>query len=605
RGRSVPGRGAHDCPAPRRRVRSDRPRPTRSGRLARRHRRHAAPRAGRRRRRRRHRVHRRARAPDARRPRDRARREPSRQHRAAQGRPGHRRERGPRLRDARRRQADGGARPPASRHAPRRRAATGGHGRRADRRHPSRGPGAAARCVSGASQRAVVTGGRRSSWLLPTRRLAFVLLASVGLAVWGGFAPGPRLVLFAIDGALALAVVVDALFALGPRVELDRQVAGIFSVGRPNLVTLHVRSRTWRRLTAIVADDPLDGCVATGNPVSIGIAPGGSTTVRYELVPSHRGPRALGGVTIRYPSPLGLVARQDRVLLPSTVDVYPDVHAARALELLRRQGRDGARTGSLRVRGGDTEFERLRPYQRGDEVRHVDWRASARRDDLTVRQFQTESNQNIVFALDVGRGMRGETHGETRGLDALTALDHALNAALLTADVALRGGDRAGLLVFDDAPRSFVAPAMGRSAGLRLTRAVYALEAGFAATDYRSAVTYFRSQVRARSLLVLFTNLLDRRSASELAASVRGLMPQHVPLCVLMRDTEVEAMAVRPASGAEGLYVRAAAAETLAWRDSLIRGLRRSGALVLDTKPNELTPELVRTYLEVKTRRLL
>jgi uncharacterized protein (DUF58 family) len=442
---------------------------------------------------------------------------------------------------------------------------------------------------------------RPTSRLLPTPRLATLMLASVALAVWGGYAPGPRLALFAVDGLLALAVAVDALLALGPRVELDRQVAGIFSVGRPNLVTLLARNRSWRALKATIADDPLEGCTAIGNPARIAVAAGGSSTLRYELVPSRRGSRALGAVTLRYASPLGLVARQDRAFLPGTIDVYPDVHAARALELLRRQGRDGARTGSLRVRGGDTEFERLRPYQRGDEMRQVDWRASARRDDLTVRQFQTESNQNIVFALDVGRGMRGES-AQSGGL---SVLDHALNAALLAADVALRGGDNAGLMVFDDAPRSFVAPARGRTGGRRLTRAVYALEAGFAATDYRAAMTYFRSQVRARSLLVIFTNLFDRRSASELAAAVRGLMPQHVPLCVLMRDTEVEALAVQPASRAEDLYVRAAAAETLDWRDSLIRGLRRSGALVIDTKPSDLTPELVRTYLEVKTRRLL
>ncbi|HEX3769667.1 MAG TPA: DUF58 domain-containing protein [Polyangiaceae bacterium] len=442
---------------------------------------------------------------------------------------------------------------------------------------------------------------RPSTRLVPTARLAAIAIASVALAVWGGYAPGARTALFAVDGALAVAVILDALLAIGPRVELDRQVAGIFSVGRSNVVTLHAHSRATRALRGVLADDPLDGCTATGNPAEVVLPPGGSVAVRYEVVPSHRGPRAMGAVTVRYRSPLGLIARQDRTPLPATVDVYPDVHAARSLELLRRQGRDGVRSGSLRARGGDTEFERLRPYQRGDEVRHVDWRASARRDDMTVRQFQTESNQNIVFALDVGRGMRGETGGA----NDLTALDHALNAALLTADVALRGGDRAGLLVFDDAPRTFVAPSMGRTAGRRLTRAVYALEAGFAATDYRAAVTYFRSQVRARSLLVIFTNLLDRRSAAELAASVRGLMPLHVPLCVLMRDTEVEALVTRAASGADDLYVRAAAAETLAWRDSLIRGLRRSGALVLDAKPGELTPELVRAYLEVKTRRLL
>src|SRR5258706_6808774 len=292
------------------------------------------------------------------------------------------------------------------------------------------------------------------------------------------------------------------------------------------------------------------------------------------------------------------VARQERIELPARVDVYPDVHAAPALEILPRQDRQDARLGSLRVRGGDTEFERLRPYTRGDETRHVDWRASARRDDLTVRQFQAESNQNVVFALDIGRGMRGESAG-------LTSIDHALNAALLAADVALRGGDKAGLMAFDDLPRTFMPPTGGRAGGRKLTRAVYALEAGFAATDYRAAMTYLQTQVRARSLLVIFTNLLEPRSAKELSSSLRGLLPRHLPLCVLMRDTDVEALAVAPAQGEADLYVRAAAAEALAWRDSIIHTLKSSGVMVLDARPGDVTPELVKSYLEIKARRLL
>jgi uncharacterized protein (DUF58 family) len=266
--------------------------------------------------------------------------------------------------------------------------------------------------------------------------------------------------------------------------------------------------------------------------------------------------------------------------------------------MLRRQGREDARLGSLRVRGGDTEFERLRPYQRGDEIRHVDWRASARRDDLTVRQYQAESNQNVVFALDVGRGMRGESGG-------LTSVDHALNAALLAADVAIRGGDRAGFLAFDDQPRAFLRPSGGRSGARKLTRAVYALDAGMAATDYRLAMTFLQSQVRARSLLVVFTNLLDPRSAKDLASSVRSLLPRHLPLVVLMRDEDVETLAADPARAEIDLYVRAAAAEALAWRDGLVRSLQRSGVLVLDARPGDVTPSLVKRYLEIKARRLL
>jgi uncharacterized protein (DUF58 family) len=434
--------------------------------------------------------------------------------------------------------------------------------------------------------------------MVPTRRLAVFAFAATIVAIGAGFVPELRTALLAIDGVLVLGVVVDVLFGLGRRVEVHREAAAIFSVGRPNAVTIHLKSRTPRALRGTVADDPLEACEAIGNPARFDVAAHTSTSVRYEVVPSQRGRRTWGAVTLRYASPLGLVARQQRTLLTAKVDVYPDVHAARALELLRRQGRQDARLGSLRVRGGDTEFERLRPHQQGDEIRHIDWRASARRDDLTVRQFQAESNQNVVFALDVGRSMRGMAGG-------LSAIDHALNAALLTADVALRGGDKAGLMVFDETPRSFVQPTGGRAGGHKLTRAAFALEAGLAATDYRAAMAFLRAQVRARSLFIVFTNLLEPRSAKDLAVSLKGLLPRHLPLCVLMRDNDIEALVTAPASTTDDLYVRAAAAETLAWRDSLIRGLRNAGVLVLDVKPGDLTPELVKGYLEVKARRLL
>ena len=441
---------------------------------------------------------------------------------------------------------------------------------------------------------------RPASWILPTGRLAFLAFVVAAVAVSDGFVRGARPAVFAIDGILALVAIVDALFVLGPRLEFDRQTADIFSLGRPNPVVLHVRSRSWRTraLRGTIADDPLESCSENGNPAPFAVRSGESASVRYEIVPTRRGPRAFGAVTARYRSPLGLVARQDRAPVAGRVEVYPDVHAARALELLRRQGRENTFGGSLRARGGDTEFETLRPYRHGDEVRHVDWRASARRDDLTVREFRTESNQNVLLALDVGRAMRGESHG-------ISALDRALNAALLMADVAIRAGDRAGLMAFDDQTRCFVAPAGGPAAGRRLAHAAYALEAGLAATDYRGAMATLRTRTRARSLFVVFTHLLDARSASELAGSVKGLLPQHVPLCVLMRDPEIESLALRPPNGTRDLYVRAAAAEALAWRDALVRQLRKIGALVLDTTPEELTPSLVRTYLDVKTRRIL
>jgi len=434
--------------------------------------------------------------------------------------------------------------------------------------------------------------------LVPTRRLAALAGAAIALAILAGYAKQGRTAWLAADALLLLGALVDALFARGVRVEVERQVAEIFSVGRINAVTIELRNRTRRRLRVVVDDDPLPEVNRAGLPATIDLAPHATASLRYDVTPTRRGARSFEAVAVRTTMPLGLLARIDRFTLPFDVDVYPDVHAARVLELLRRQGRADARLGSLRTRGGDTEFERLRPYVLGDDPRHVDWRATARRDDVTVRQYQAESNQNVVFALDVGRAMRGESGG-------LTAMDHALNAALLAADVALRSGDRAGLLAFDDAPRAYLPPSGGRSGGRKLIRAVHDLEAGFAATDYRAALGFLQTQVRARSLVVLFTHFLERRSAAELASAVRSLRPRHLPLCVLLRDRDVDALVTAPASGGDDLYVRAAAAETLAARDALVRDLRNSGVLVLDAAPEDVTPSVVRKYLEIKARRLL
>jgi uncharacterized protein (DUF58 family) len=479
--------------------------------------------------------------------------------------------------------------------------------------------------------------------VVPTRRLAVFASLATLLGVLGGYVPSVRPALFTVDLMIAFGVLIDILLATGKRVEIRRHAAAIFSVGRPNAVTILLRNFSGRALRGRFADDPFESCAVRGNPGVFALAPYGETSVTYEIVPTRRGTRTMGGVSVRYPSILGLVARQERCALPATVDVYPDVHAARSLELLRRQGRQDARLGSLRVRGGDTEFERLRPYQVGDEFRHIDWRASARRDDLVARQFQAESNQSIVFALDIGRAMRGESAGPARtpqaagsstlsdaspaaasstpsrpppgeapappatldGAEGLPLIDCALNAVLLTADVALRAGDKAGLVVFDDAPRLFVPPAAGLSAGRRLTRAVHAVEAGLAATDYAAAVGFLRSLVRERSLFVFFTQLLEARSARELASAVKSLLPKHLPMCVLLRDPDVEMLVTGPIRGADDLYVRAAAAEALAWRDGLVRGLASSGVLVVDATPLQLTPQLVKRYLEVKARRLL
>ena len=251
--------------------------------------------------------------------------------------------------------------------------------------------------------------------------------------------------------------------------------------------------------------------------------------------------------------------------LAGTSTCTPTSTRRASLELLRRQGRQDARLGSLRVRGGDTEFERLRPYQRGDEIRHIDWRAIARRDDLTVRQYQAESDQNVVFALDVGRAMRGDSGGLTqRRPRAQRGAARGRRRAPRRRQGGAHGVRRRAA--------HFVHADGGRAGGRKLTRAVYALEAGLAATDYRAGdgVPPRRRCARARSSSSSRTSSSrarprsSRRRSGALAAAPPALRPhaRHG------RRGAGHRRARRPPSD---LYVRAAAAETLAWRDTLIR----------------------------------
>ncbi len=434
--------------------------------------------------------------------------------------------------------------------------------------------------------------------MIPSRRLAFIGFLIALFACASAIDKNLAFFVNIIDGLLIALVALEVLLIRGTRFVAEREAPDIFSVGRTHLVTLTIRNRSGRRLQATISDDPVGDCVRADLPQTVSFTPHSQAIVKYALTAEKRGRKQFGAVVVRYPSPLGLLWRQERIALVQNIDVYPDVHAARALELMRKQGRGDARMGSLLVRGGETEFERLRAYEIGDEPRRIDWRATARRGDVTVRQYQTESNQNIIFALDVGRGMLGESEG-------LSYVDRALNASLLAADVALRTGDRAGLFVFDDAPKRYLAPVGGKSGGQRLIRAVYELNANLAATDYRGSLAFLRAQSSARSLVIIFTQLLDARSGNDLSASARSLMPRHLPLVVLMRDVDVERAAIAPIEGEIDVYERAAAAEALAWRDSLISRLRRDGVFVIDTRPDDLTPDLVKQYLEIKTRRLL
>jgi uncharacterized protein (DUF58 family) len=434
--------------------------------------------------------------------------------------------------------------------------------------------------------------------MLPSRWLV-LLLALPALAALGLFAAPELFVpLVAFDAVLVLLVFVDGVLSRRVLVTAERECAAVLAVGRAHRVRLAVRSRTSRRLAFEVNDDGFDGATIEGLPAGGELEPFGSTVVEYHVRPTRRGAFEFGDVFVRYPSPLAMLRRQVRLSARKPVRVYPDFEQVRGYELFARENRELSFVRAVRRPGGESEFARLREYTKDDEYRSIDWRATARRQKLVAREYQLESNQSVLFALDAGRMMTAESQG-------LSQFDHALNASLMLAHVASRTGDQVGLVGFAERIRAFVRPQGGKGATERLIRAAYDLHPTLVESDYQRALSYVALEQRKRALIIVFTQVVDSAVVRALLDGTRALVKHHLPLIVLFRDLDLDALLEETDVRPRALYTKGAAAELWRFRQSFISDLRRAGAMVLDAKPKELTSLLINTYLEVKARHLL
>jgi uncharacterized protein (DUF58 family) len=410
-----------------------------------------------------------------------------------------------------------------------------------------------------------------------------------------------RPVLIVLDIAVAAVALLDLSSLLGAgRVRVSRQCGSTCSLGEPQQVTLVLENLRplGRRLR--LRDDVPPNWLAEPAEFRVDIPGRSRVELEYRLVPGKRGTYTLAQVDALIASRLGLWQRSVSWPVETVVRVYPDVHQIARYTLLARRDRLSALgLRASRRLGTDNEFERLRDYIEGDDPRHLDWRATARRRRLTVRAFQHNQSQRILFLIDCGRMMAGDAGG------GLSPLDHALNAMLLLAHVALIRGDQVGLLAFSGRTRAYVPPGGGPRLIRRLVHAVHNLFPEPVEPRYDRAFVELENRCRKRSLVVLLTNLFDEVTAQILAEYLENLTGRHLPLGVFLRDQDLFALADAAPEEGPGLFASAAAADLLNWRERVLAGLRGRGVLTLDVFPGELTGELVSRYLEIKARHLL
>ena len=436
------------------------------------------------------------------------------------------------------------------------------------------------------------------SAFVPTRRLALgtALLAPLWLLSWW---PVGLLVASVVSVSLVLLAAADIALLPDTRdLEVEREGPRTLGVGDTEDGRYMVRSHWGRALHVTLFDAmPVEHVrpVRTGSSLVLG--PRDIGALSFMLEGRARGEAPLGAVALRVCTPFGLVARTLRYSLDDRIVVAPSLAGVRRFRWLAVHHRlAAAGVRDARRRGEGRSFARLRDYTPGDDPRHIDWKATARRGHPITREFTVEQSQTVYVMVDAGRSM-------TQLAGEFPRFEYALSAALVLADVATSAGDRVGALVFDDRLRALVPAQRGAAALQAMRSALVPVQPSMAEPDYATAFRALAQRQRKRALVVLITDVLEPRAARALQAHLTRGVSRHLPVVVAIRNEALIAAAALPVSGAtEEVYQSAAAAELLAERAMALQRMRDAGVVVLDVAPDAMAAAVVSQYLELKAR---
>jgi uncharacterized protein (DUF58 family) len=431
----------------------------------------------------------------------------------------------------------------------------------------------------------------------------FYLLFALGLILlslsWGR--PWLRWAALAYDVALLILAIVDARRSkLSQAVNVTREFGGRFAVGAETDVHINIQNAGAHTISLAIKDEyPPQMKLAGLREANLQVDAQSSMALVYGLTPPKRGRFEFGQVAVRFLSRWNLVWCETQAGEAVAVKVYPNMRRAREAELKALGARSLVSSHrKTSWRGEGREFESMRDYVRGDELRHISWTATARRGKLTTRQYQIERDQTILIAIDGGRLMTARIEQETK-------LDSAVHAALALMSAAARAGDNAGLLVFGRKIKSFLPPSRGRDHMDAALEALYAVEPEMVEPSYSRAFEFIAANSKRRSLVVLLTDLVDEEGSKELLTSLKLLRPRHLPLVVTIADRDLKAVVSNAPTNARELFTQSVAEEIMYLREAALRRVESQGGLALDVTAAALAPALLEKYLQVKERGLL
>ncbi|HBS58605.1 MAG TPA: DUF58 domain-containing protein [Firmicutes bacterium] len=404
--------------------------------------------------------------------------------------------------------------------------------------------------------------------------------------------------LLCYNGLLVLGVLADRHLTSKPEaLRLERFYEHHLSLGAENPIMLKVENRSRIAQTVIIKDEPPFSFKASSVSLQAIVPAGSVVKLRYTLEPPSRGDYCFGRLNCRYLSRLGLFWRQFAVEVTNNhIRVYPNIREIRKYELFARRGHlleVGIKPS--RVVGLGTDFDSIRDYQVDDEFRRINWGATARRGRMASNRYEVDKSQNILLVLDAGRMMSGEVAG-------LTKLDHAINAALLLGYVGVNRDDKVGLVAFAGQVKFYLPPGRGRPQLQKLLSGLCNIQPEVVESDYQAASRYIAFKQRKRSLICVFTDLIDGEASRELITYIAALAKNHLVMCISLLETSLVEQAGRVPSNSQEVYEIGVARTVLCSRAKAVALLKNRGVVVVSTSPAQLSITLINKYLEIKSR---
>ena len=400
---------------------------------------------------------------------------------------------------------------------------------------------------------------------------------------------------------LVIALVADLffLFVINRKPFIERMIPERLSNGDENPVHLQLQNTYPFSVKLEVIDELPMQFQKRDFSIKLQLKPGENRLLNYHLRPVERGEYQFGNVQVFVQSLLGLVERKFIGAEERMIPVYPSFIRMRQYQL-QAEAAQTKEAGNRRLRkiGHSMEFEQVKEYVQGDDVRNINWKATARKASLMVNSYTDEKSQQVYCVIDKGRLMK-------MPFNDLTLLDHAINASLVMCNVALYRQDKFGLLTFSNKMGSVLAADRKPMQLEKVLQLLYNQQTAFLESDFELLYTQIRATIKQRSLLILFTNFESLAGMQRQMLYLKRIAKYHLLLLVFFENTELKQVAVQNVADIEDLYVKTIAGKYMHEKQLIVKELQNAGILSILTAPENVTVNTINKYIEIKTRQAI